>query len=129
MRKRRRSSKTCSARREEELERLLAALEARCRKMLDMQIAVLAGTEATHRSILSHSDKKPAREDQQNALKLSDSEKDIIMEANKAIQMLEEEGSGVAFPEDFQQVREGMEQVREGMKRVQRSWRAATSPG
>ncbi len=42
------------------------------------------------------------------------------MEANKAIQMLEEEGSGVAFPEDFQQVREGMEQVREGMKRVQR---------
>jgi len=97
--------------REEELERLLAALEARCRKMLDMQIAVLAGTESSHRSILSHTDKKPAREDQQNALKLSDNEKDIIMEANKAIQMLEEEGSGVAFPEVFQQVREDMKHV------------------
>ena len=51
------------------------------------------------------------REDQQNALKLSDNEKDIIMEANKAIQMLEEEGSGVAFPEVFQQVREDMKHV------------------
>jgi hypothetical protein len=97
--------------REEELERLLAALEARCRKMLEMQIAVLAGTEATHKAVLSRAEKKPSREDQQNALKLSDNEKDIIMEANKAIQMLEEEGSGVAFPEVFQQVREDMKHV------------------
>ncbi len=97
--------------REEELERLLAALEARCRKMLEMQVQVLAGTEATHKAVLSHADKKPAREDQQSALKLSDNEKDIITEANKAIQMLEEEGSAVAFPEVFQQVREDMKHV------------------
>src|SRR5205823_5212249 len=94
--------------REEELERLLAALEARCRKMLEMQIQVLAGTEQTHKAVLSHVDRKPAREDQQASLKLSDNEKDIITEANKAIQMLEEEGSAVAFPEVFQQVREDM---------------------
>jgi len=97
--------------REEELDRLLAALEARCRKMLEMQIAVLAGTESSHRAILSHADQKATREDQQTALKLSDNEKDIIGEANKAIQMLEEEGSGVAFPEVFQQVREDMKHV------------------
>jgi hypothetical protein len=97
--------------REEELERLLAALEARCRKMLDMQVAVLAGTEQTHKSIQARADKKAAREDQQNALRLSDQEKDIILEANKAIQMLEEEGSAVAFPEVFQQVREDMKHV------------------
>lgn len=97
--------------REEELERLLAQLEARCRKMLEMQIQVLAGTEQTHKVVLTHADKKPAREDQQSALKLSDQEKDIISEANKAIQMLEEEGSAVAFPEVFQQVREDMKHV------------------
>jgi hypothetical protein len=97
--------------REEELERLLAALEARCRKMLEMQIAVLAGTEQTHKGVLSRVDAKPAREDQQSALKLSDNEKDIIKEADKAIQMLEEEGSAVAFPEVFQQVREDMKHV------------------
>lgn len=98
--------------REEELERLLAALEARCRKMLEMQIAVLAGTEQTHKAVLLHRDDKVAqRADQQSALKLSDQEKEIIQEANKAIQMLEEEGSAVAFPEVFQQVREDMKHV------------------
>jgi hypothetical protein len=79
--------------------------------MLEMQIQVLAGTEQTHKVVLTHADKKPAREDQQSALKLSDQEKDIISEANKAIQMLEEEGSAVAFPEVFQQVREDMKHV------------------
>ena len=97
--------------REEELERLLAALEVRCRKMLEMQKAVLAGTEQTHKAVLSHEDKKADRKDQQEALRLSDYEKEIILEANKAIQMLEEEGSAVAFPEVFQQVREDMKHV------------------
>jgi hypothetical protein len=98
--------------REEELERLLAALEARCRKMLEMQIAVLAGTEQTNKAMLAHKEDKTAlRADQQSALKLSDQEKEIIQEANKAIQMLEEEGSAVAFPEVFQQVREDMKHV------------------
>ncbi len=98
--------------REEELERLLAALEARCRKMLEMQMAVLAGTEQTHKAVLAHrEDKNALRADQQSALRLSDDEKKIITEANKAIQMLEEEGSAVAFPEVFQQVREDMKHV------------------
>jgi hypothetical protein len=97
--------------REEELERLLAQLEARCRKMLEMQERVLAGTEETYRVVLTNSDKKPARPEQLKALGLSDNEKDIISEANKAIQMLEEEGSAVAFPEVFQQVREDMKHV------------------
>ena len=97
--------------REEELERLLAQLEARCRKMLEMQEQVLAGTEQTYKAVLTYSDKKPGRPEQLKALGLSDNEKDIIIEANKAIQMLEEEGSAVAFPEVFQQVREDMKHV------------------
>ncbi|HMF20470.1 MAG TPA: hypothetical protein VKE98_24890 [Gemmataceae bacterium] len=97
--------------REEELERLLAALQARCEKMLAMQIQVLAGTEGVFKAIESHKDKKPARADQQESLKLSDQEKEIVVEATKAIEMLEAEGSAVAFPEVFKQVREDMKHV------------------
>ena len=97
--------------REEELERLLAALQARCEKMLAMQIQVLAGTETVFKAIESHKDKKPARADQQKSLQLSDDEKEIVAEATKAIEMLEAEGSAVAFPEVFKQVREDMKHV------------------
>ncbi len=97
--------------REEELERLLAQLQARCEKMLAMQMQVLAGTEGTHKAILANPDQKPKHENKQESLRLSDQEKDIVLEANKAIEMLEAEGSAVAFPEVFQQVREDMKHV------------------
>jgi hypothetical protein len=97
--------------REEELERLLAALQARCERMLAMQLQVLAGTEQVWAAINNHADKKASRDDQQRSLKLSDDEKDIVVEASKAIEMLEAEGSAVAFPEVFKQVREDMKHV------------------
>ena len=97
--------------REEELERLLAALQARCEKMLAMQIQVQTGTDGVFRLAEATADKKPSRQNQQDSLKLSDSEKDIVTEANKAIEMLEAEGSAVAFPEVFQQVRQDMMHV------------------
>src|SRR5262249_15404435 len=84
--------------REEELERLLAALQARCEKMLVMQMQVLDGTLATAKGIDSTPDKKPTRDHQQQSIRLSDQEKEIVNEANKAIEMLEAEGSAVAFP-------------------------------
>lgn len=94
--------------REEELERLLAALQARCEKMLDLQMKVLAGTEGVFKVVDTSADKKPTRQNQQDSLKLSDTEKEIVVEATKAIEMLEAEGSAVAFPEVFQQVRQDM---------------------
>lgn len=97
--------------REEELERLLAALQARCEKMLAMQQQVLAGTEDVFKAIQATVDRKPERDHQQRSLKLSDQEKEIVIEATKAIEMLEAEGSAVAFPEVFQQVREDMKHV------------------
>ncbi len=97
--------------REEELERLLAQLQARCEKMLAMQMQVLAGTELVWGKIQAHKDKKADRFDQKDSLKLSDDEKDIVVEATKAIEMLEAEGSAVAFPEVFKQVREDMKNV------------------
>ncbi len=97
--------------REEELERLLAALQARCEKMLAMQIQVQGGTEGIFRVVEILPEKKPNRQNQQDSLKLSDNEKDIVNEATKAIEMLEAEGSAVAFPEVFQQVRQDMMHV------------------
>src|SRR5262249_39826295 len=82
--------------REEELERLLAALQARCEKMLVMQMQVLDGTVATDKGIRATVDQKPTRDHQQQSLRLSDQEKEIVGEANKAIEMLEAEGSAVA---------------------------------
>src|SRR5205807_4544829 len=97
--------------REEELERLLANLQARCEKMLAMQINVQDGTIRLAKEIDKNADKKASRDQQQDSLKLSDKEKDIVTEATKAIEMLEAEGSAVAFPEVFQQVREDMKNV------------------
>jgi len=94
--------------REEELEKLLSALQARCQRMLEMQIRVLAGTERVDKGILGTKDKKADRVHIQDSLKLSDDEKEIVLEASKAIEMLEAEGSAVAFPEVFQQVRSDM---------------------
>lgn len=104
--------------REEELERLLAALQVRCEKMLAMQLQVLTGTEQVWASINGQKDKKPSRPDQQQSLKLSDDEKEIVVEANKAIELLESEGSAVAFPEVFKQVREDMKHVQQRLGTV-----------
>jgi len=97
--------------REEELERLLTELKARCEKMLAMQIQVYNGTKAVARAIEGNGDKKPTRANTQDSIALSDEEKKIVMEASKAIEMLEAEGSAVAFHEVFQQVREDMKHV------------------
>jgi hypothetical protein len=97
--------------REEEMERLLANLQARCEKMLAMQVNVQEGTIRVAKEIDRAEDKKPSRDQQQDSLRLSDREKDIVTEATKAIEMLEAEGSAVAFPEVFQQVREDMKNV------------------
>src|SRR5262249_54152786 len=55
--------------------------------------------------------KKAERADQQASNKLSDKEEEIVREANKAISILTAEGSAVAFPEVFTQVRDDMVNV------------------
>jgi len=79
--------------------------------MLAMQIEVHSGTEQVSKAIEQLADKKPARENQIESARLSDKEKDIVGEASNAIELLQAEGSAVAFPEVFQQVREDMKHV------------------
>jgi hypothetical protein len=99
--------------REQELERILANLEARVNKMLQMQIEVKAATESIFAQIQKHPEKKAQPVDFQNAQKQEDKEAEIIGEADKAINLLQSEGSAVAFPAVFEEVRKDMSRVKE----------------
>jgi len=106
--------KRLKALRDEELERLLANLKSRCELMLAMQIEVLSGADGTiptYQAIQSNPGRQLNDINRQASLRLSQKEKDIIEEATKAIQILEGEGTGVAFPVAFQQLREDMKHV------------------
>jgi hypothetical protein len=102
--------------REEELERVITALINRCAKMLAMQEEVLRGTLTVKGQIENSQSKKADRDHVLASLHLSDDELKIVHEATKAIELLETEGTAVAFPEVFQQVREDMKHVHRRLK-------------
>jgi hypothetical protein len=104
--------------REEEKQRLLAALEARCRRMLELQTEVYQGTVEVEKVIAQDQDKIPDRSQEQRSLKLSDREMAIVQEAKKGLDVLEAEGSGVAFPEVFGQVRDDAAHVARRLGKV-----------
>jgi hypothetical protein len=93
--------------REEEIARMLAALETRFRKMLQMQIAVYEGTKRLDRV----SDKDRDRDDEIESGRLSRKEAEIVSEADRAMAVLAEDGTAVAFPEAVEEMREDMEKV------------------
>jgi hypothetical protein len=106
--------------REEEIERLLAALQARCERMLQMQIAVYNGTVQVDKAFGPNPSKESEanRGNVQKALDLAKREGQIVEEADKAIQILEAEGSAVAFPEVFHQVRGDLKAVERRLGRA-----------
>lgn len=93
--------------REEEIERTLTQLTARFRKMLEMQTAVYDGTVRL--------DKVPVpqrtHDHEIECARLSRQESQIVHEVDKALLLLHEEGSSVAFPEAIEQMRDDMRQV------------------
>lgn len=95
--------------REEEMSRTLAALEARFRKMLAMQIDVQEGTQRIDKVPEAERD----RDDEIEAGRLSRKEAQIVAEADKALIVLREEGSAVAFPEAVEEMRADMHEVTE----------------
>jgi hypothetical protein len=105
--------------REEELDRLLNALENRCRQMLEMQRQVKIATVEIHKQIQTNPDKKPNRTNHQDSGHQAEKEKEIVLEASKAIEMIEAEGSAVAFAEVFKQVRTDMEEVQKLLEKTQ----------
>ena len=95
--------------REEELERTLMQLAARFRKMLELQTVVYEGTVRL--------DKVPetqrTHDHEIESARLSRQESQIVHEVDKALLLLHEEGSSVAFPEAIEQMRDDMRQVTE----------------
>ncbi len=86
--------------REEEMQRELAKLESRLRKMAAMQSQVLDDTVALAAT-------PTGQRNRQTDLKAGDlafEEKKITMEADRALLLLREEGSSVAFPEVISQI-------------------------
>lgn len=104
--------------REEEIGRMLALLETRFRKMLQMQREVYEGTvrlDKVPRADRAHSHDIEAG-------RLSGQEADIVLEADKALMLMREDGTAVALPEAVEQMRDDMEQV------VQRLSRSLVDP-
>lgn len=93
--------------REEEVERVLALLEGRFRKMLEIQVRIYEDT--------TRLDKVPELERELKvnvpAGKLASEERKLVVEADKALNLLMEEGSSVAFPETVGQMRDDMQQA------------------
>jgi hypothetical protein len=93
--------------REEEIGRMLAMLEARFRQMLQMQEEIYEGTVRL--------DKVPPAERTHNheieSSRLSGKESQILVELDKALVLLRDDGSAVAFLEAAQQMREDVGQI------------------
>jgi len=93
--------------REEELERMLVLLEARFRKMLGAQVEVYEQTkklEASQSTV-------PEHEIEIASGRLDRQERQIVREADRALVLLREDGTTVAFPEAIEQAREDMQEV------------------
>jgi hypothetical protein len=101
--------------REEEMEGTLTALEARFRKMLEMQIRILDGTK----KIDSIPSEDRTREHDVQAGRLGSDELKLALEGEKALQILEEEGSSVAFPVTLEQALDDMRAVAERLNQGQ----------
>lgn len=93
--------------REEEEEILLALLEARFQQMMQLQLRVNAAT--TRLSKTPKSDRSGPFVT--SATQLSRDQADILLEATKALRLLQEEGSSAAFPEAVDQMCGSMRQV------------------
>jgi hypothetical protein len=100
--------------RRDEIERILERLQARCARMLAMQIVVKDSTVKLDEKILEvRKDKGDERPLALDSNGLSDKEYDIVKEADRALALLENDGSAVAFAEMFQMVRKDMLTVKD----------------
>lgn len=90
--------------REEERDRFLAMLEARFQRMLAMQLIVYDGTVKLDKTPESDRGSRHTV----RSLQLAREEENIAIEATKAITLLREEGSAIAFPEAVEQMRDDM---------------------
>ncbi len=97
--------------RQEKVERLLANLQGHFQKMLDLQIAIHDGSKDLHKVIEDTADKKPRGKEKEVMLKLVGKEKDSVAEMTRALELLQAEGTAVAFVEVCEAVCKDMKDV------------------
>lgn len=102
--------------REEEMERVLMLLEARFRRMLEAQNEVYDETLKLH--VAQSEDAVLPHELEIASGRLSRKEAEIVREADRALILLREDGTSVAFPEAIEQAREDMQNVVERLSEV-----------
>ena len=95
--------------REEEMEQMLTMLTARLRKMLKMQLEVYDGTVRLDK--VTEDEREHQHEIE--AARLSRQESVILRDADRALVLLREEGSSVAFPEALEHIRDDVREVRD----------------
>jgi hypothetical protein len=93
--------------REEELERMLVMLEARFRKMLEEQIEIYEETQRLDAAV----GKAAEHELEIASGRLSRKESLIVREADRALVLLREDGTSIAFPEAIEQARDDMQSI------------------
>lgn len=96
--------------REKELAKLLANLEDRVGRMLRMQQEVKTATEGIHKTVVALGGKAPVAEIQKSQAE-ADKESQIVAEAEKALKLMEGEGSAVVFAGVLNQVKGDMEAI------------------
>ena len=94
--------------REEEKKQFLAMLEARFQRMLELQLDINNGTLKLDRV---PPDERNDDRHFTRSTKLSRDESKNVTEAEKALMLLKEEGSSVAFPEAVEMMRDNMQAV------------------
>ncbi len=96
--------------RERELEKLLANLEERVGRMLRMQIEVYEATKNIDKNVQKNNNQRTTADIQKSQIE-SDKELAIIGEAEKALKLMEGEGSAVVFAGVLREVKGDMEAV------------------
>lgn len=104
--------------RELRLGQLLTALDRRVARMVDEQDVINKGMEALIQVIEQRADRKPREEDRPAARRLADGMAALSRETSALVRMLEAEGSAVAFPEVFVQVRMDMDRVERRLRQL-----------
>jgi hypothetical protein len=95
----------------------LTGLAERCMKMLKIQIDLHDATKQLHKSIQANPDKKPSPRDKEAATTLSIKQQAMIDEASAILDLLNKDGTAVAFTEVFEELRGEMKRIQANLEK------------
>src|SRR5262249_52124693 len=102
--------------RQEERQRMLADLLARCKRMLQMQLAVNDGTLVVDRDV-QKAGGKPTLAHAARTNRLADDELAVLRECQATLKIVQTEGSAAAFAEVFEQLSQDLDTIHDRLGR------------